>query len=127
MGAPRLHPTSQVSLHPLAVQPEDGEFVVGRVDIGVFTSLPEIGTRALGLLREGSSLAETEVQGVRPKTSRRRRIPPPNFRDPTLGHGAVHGEGNQRERASCADLLINPIGANPPQIVRRLGHIGRPS
>jgi len=62
MEAPTLHPASRVSLRPLAVHPEDGEFVVGRVDTGVFVSVPEIGARALGYLREGRSLAEVEAQ-----------------------------------------------------------------
>ena len=61
MGA-IFHPGSRVSLHPLTIRQEDGEFIVGRVETGTFVSLPEIGARALEILREGVTLQEAETR-----------------------------------------------------------------
>jgi len=62
MGAPTFHPGSHVSLYPLIIRQEDDEFIVGRVDMGTFASVPEVGVRALGYLRQGNSLAEIEAR-----------------------------------------------------------------
>ena len=42
MGAPAIHSGSRVSLHPLTIRQEDGEFFLGRVQAGTFAFLPEI-------------------------------------------------------------------------------------
>ena len=52
---------SRLSLHPLTIRQEDGEFIVGRLETGTFISLPEIGVRALEILREGKTLKEAEA------------------------------------------------------------------
>jgi hypothetical protein len=62
MGAPTFHSGSRVSLHPLTVRQEDGDFIVGRIETGTFISLPEVGVRALEILREGETLHEAEAQ-----------------------------------------------------------------
>ena len=62
MGAPAIHSGSRVSLHPLTIRQEDGEFIVGRVETGTFVCLPEIGVRALEILRQGGTLDEAEAR-----------------------------------------------------------------
>jgi hypothetical protein len=62
MGALTFHSGSRVSLHLLTVRQEDGEFIVGRVDTGTFVCLPEIGVRALEILRQGDTLHEAEAR-----------------------------------------------------------------
>ena len=62
MGAPTFHSGSRVSLYPLTVRQEDGDFIVGRIETGTFVSLPEVGVRALEILREGETLHEAEAQ-----------------------------------------------------------------
>jgi len=62
MGVTTFHSGSRVSLYPLTIRQEDGEFIVGRVETGEFISLPEIGARALELLRKGDTLQEAEAR-----------------------------------------------------------------
>ncbi|WP_326581615.1 hypothetical protein OIE69_44490 (plasmid) [Actinacidiphila glaucinigra] len=58
-GVPVVREDSILELHPLAVRDEDEEIVVGRTDTGDFIALPPVGARALGLLAEGHTPAQT--------------------------------------------------------------------
>ncbi|HEX6490669.1 MAG TPA: hypothetical protein VF002_04775 [Gaiellaceae bacterium] len=51
-----------MELFPLAVREEDGEIVVGRVDTGVFVSLPSIGSDVIRALERGLSIEEAEAE-----------------------------------------------------------------
>ncbi|WP_049564770.1 hypothetical protein [Nonomuraea sp. SBT364] len=50
---------ASVRLHQLAVRQEGDEWIVGRVDTGVFVALPEVGVRVIEMLTDGMS-----VEGV---------------------------------------------------------------
>lgn len=56
-----LDDASYVVFHGLSVRPEDGEFVVGRVDIGNFVAMPEVGARAIEYLSQGCTVAEARA------------------------------------------------------------------
>ena len=47
---------SRVELADLVIREEDGDHIVGRVDSGEFVALPQVGARAVQLLRDGDSL-----------------------------------------------------------------------
>lgn len=57
-----LTSTSVVGLSKLVIRPDDTDYVVGRVETGVFVLLPPVGIRTLELLRSGQSIGDVEKQ-----------------------------------------------------------------
>ena len=51
---------SVISFYPLDISEQDGEWIVGRTDIGSFLSLPEVGVEAIQLLQEGLTIQEAK-------------------------------------------------------------------
>ncbi|MFR9796218.1 hypothetical protein ACL02U_09990 [Streptomyces sp. MS06] len=60
---------SRVRLHELAARPDGREWIVGRLETGRFVALPDVGKRALDLLGQGLSTAET-ARRLRAETDR---------------------------------------------------------
>lgn len=52
----RLTPESRLELYPLVSHYEDDQYIVGRLGTGEFVTLPEVGWRAIMLLRRGYPL-----------------------------------------------------------------------
>lgn len=51
-----------MELRPLVIRPEDGEYVVGSLEVGEFVAVPDVGKRAIELLRDGRTLDEAGRQ-----------------------------------------------------------------
>ncbi|TDE60308.1 hypothetical protein E1295_00220 [Nonomuraea mesophila] len=51
-----------VLLHPLAIRQEGEEWIVGRVETGVFVALPEIGVQVIDLLARGRTVPEVAAE-----------------------------------------------------------------
>lgn len=56
-----LQKDTQVTLFPLVMQWEDGEYVVGRTTTSNFVSLPEVGGQTIQLLQQGHTLGEIQT------------------------------------------------------------------
>ena len=61
VNRPVVFPDSVVTLHDLVSQSEGDEYVVGRIETGEFVVLPEIGVRAIELLRSGYAVGNAEA------------------------------------------------------------------
>lgn len=55
-------PSARLRLHPLAARRDGDEWIVGRVATGDFVALPPVGVRAVEMLRDGLSVAETSAR-----------------------------------------------------------------
>lgn len=53
-----LDDASHIELHSLSVHLEDGDYVVGRVSVGNFVAMPEIGARVIEHLARGCTVAD---------------------------------------------------------------------
>lgn len=51
---------SVITFYPLDMSQEEGEWIVGRKEIGSFISLPDIGVKAIQLLQSGSHIKEAK-------------------------------------------------------------------
>ncbi|MYT73141.1 MULTISPECIES: hypothetical protein [unclassified Streptomyces] len=56
---PRITPTTRVVLHDLAVRRDRDDWIVGRMTTRTFVALPDVGVRAVQLLREGRTVGRT--------------------------------------------------------------------
>jgi molybdopterin/thiamine biosynthesis adenylyltransferase len=57
-GAVAAQPAPPVTLRPLSVVEDGGEFIVGSAETGVFVSIPEVGVVALRALQAGQSVED---------------------------------------------------------------------
>ncbi|MCF6526529.1 hypothetical protein [Streptomyces sp. JJ36] len=55
-------PATQVTLHPLAMREDHGEWLVGRPETGVCVALPDDGVTVLRLLEQGLTVPETAAR-----------------------------------------------------------------
>jgi putative peptide zinc metalloprotease protein len=56
---PRLTGASRITPHELVIRPEAEDWIVGRVELQEFVAMPELGVRAIRLLSDGHTVAET--------------------------------------------------------------------
>ncbi len=53
---------THVTLHPLAIRPEDDQYIVGHIETGEFVALPEVGVQVITMFQHGASIGEVQSQ-----------------------------------------------------------------
>lgn len=55
-----LNDGTMVALHPLEIRPDGEQFIVGRIDLGEFVALPEIGVQVIEQFRQGFAFGQVQ-------------------------------------------------------------------